>query len=69
MDYDEPRSEPRERTTITLPKSLMRRIRRATGISKRNLSAEFEYGMEKHVEAIEKEYGLTTKHLRDDWPD
>jgi hypothetical protein len=55
--------------TIVLPPSLMRRIRRAMGISKRNLSAEIEYGMEQHVIAVEQQHGLTSNHLRDDWPD
>jgi hypothetical protein len=39
------------------------------GISKRNLSAEIEYGMEQHVIAVEQQYGLTSNHMRDDWPD
>ena len=64
-----PEEEGKVKTTIVLPRHLYRRIRRAMGISKRNLSAEIEFGMEKHVEKVEQEHGLTVNHLRDDWPD
>ena len=66
---EQPEGESRVRTTITLPRSLDRRIRRAAAVNKRTYSSEIEYGIEGYLEEFEKAHSLTSKHLRDDWPD
>lgn len=62
-------SSGRVKTSITLPPWLLRRIRRAAAINKRDMSREIEMGMEGYLDAFEKAHGLTSNHLRDDWPD
>ena len=62
-------SSGRVKTSITLPRYMWRRIRRAAAINKRDMSHEIEIGIELHLRAVEEAHGLTTNHLRDDWPD
>jgi predicted DNA-binding protein len=51
----------RVKTSITLPRELWQRIRRAAAYEKRTVSGEIEFAVERHVEVIEKNLGLTAK--------
>lgn len=59
----------RVKTSITLPRWLWRRTRRAADIEKRDMSRTIEAALEEYLDAFEKARGLTSNHLRDDWPD
>lgn len=71
MDEDDGRSlattsSGRVKTSITLPRSLLKRIRRAAAINKRSPSFEIEVVMEAHVEEVERRHGLSTRPSQDD---
>jgi hypothetical protein len=59
-------SSGRIKTSITLPRSLLRRIRRAAAIEKRTPSFYIEVVMEAHVREVEKAHGLSATTLQDD---
>lgn len=48
----------RVKTSITLPPSLVKRLKRAAALDKRTFSGEIEYAVERHLERVEKERGL-----------
>ena len=48
------------KATIVMPRDLYDRIKRAMSVSKRNLSAEIEFAMERHVDEVERAHGLNT---------
>ncbi len=56
----------RVKTSITLPRSLLRRIRRVAALNKRDMSFEIEVAMEEHVSQIENALGLSAATLRDE---
>lgn len=66
----EPEESDKVRTTITLTRATFRRIRRAMALSERTFSSEIEFAMKRHLDGVEKEYGLSAKHLDDEnWPE
>mgnify|MGYP003382612996 CR=1 FL=1 len=71
MDEDDGRSlattsSGRVKTSITLPRSLLKRIRRAAAINKRSPSFEIEVVMEAHVREVERVNGISTETSQND---
>lgn len=55
----------RVKTSITLPWLLFQRIRRAAAIEKRTVSSEIEYVLERHVNELEREHGLSATSIEE----
>lgn len=52
-------SSGRLKVSITLPRALLKRIRRAANLNKRSPSFEIEAAMEEHVKRVEDIHGLS----------